>query len=347
MSQRLGRAERWPLACRRATCPSSTDMERGKSTTMLRTLTLARRFTRYRALLLLPLALAAACDNTDTLDPSSSITPEESGVEILSVEPQVANASFAGGIPIGMAAQPVNAFGNRFNGGKRTISPNALLSDLAGIRSRGGRVVVMFAGHPRNYQDSDDHFSLTKWKSEVDEFKRINFSSYIQDGTIIGHYLMDEPNDPRNWGGKPVSPSTVEEMAKYSKQLWPSMATIVRTQPDYLNRDHRYLDAAWATYLYRRGNVNEYIKDMVSAAQSRGLQLVVGLNVLRGGNPNGSKMTSNEVESWGSALLASSYPCAFMMWEWNTTYLSSSGIPNAMDALRRKAENRGNKSCRS
>jgi hypothetical protein len=314
---------------------------------MLRTLTSACRFARLRALLVLPLAFTAACDSTEPLDPTSSLNPEDSGVEIVSVEPTVANASFAGGIPFGMAAQPVNAFGNRFNGGKRTIAPSLLLSDLAGIRARGGRVVVMLAGHPRNYVDGDGHFSLTKWKSRVDQFKRINFASYIQDGTIIGHYLMDEPNDPRNWSGKVVSPSTVEEMAKYSKALWPSMATVVRTQPDYLDRDHRYLDAAWATYLFRRGNANEYIKDMVSAAQARGLQLIVGLNVLRGGNPNGTKMTASEVESWGSALLSSSYPCAFMMWEWNTSYLSSSGVPNAMDALRRKAENRGNKSCRS
>ena len=353
MSHRLGRAERWPLACRRATCPSSTDLERGIRTTMLRTLTLARRFARFRALLLLPLALAAACDNTDTLDPSSSITPEESGVKILSADEMVptgtdvANAAFAGGIPFGMTAQPVSAYGNRFSGGKRTVGTNQLLSDLSAIRSRGGRVVLMLPGHPKNYLDGDGHFSLTKWKSRVDAFKRVNFSAYIQDKTIVGHYLLDEPNDPRNWGGRPVSASTVEEMAKYSKNLWPGMATLVRTQPDYLLRDHRYLDAAWATYLYRRGNVNEYIKDMVSAAQARGLQLVVGLNVLRGGNPNGTRMTAREGEDFGSVLLGSSYPCAFLMWEWNSDYLSTSGIPSALDALARKAENRSQKSCHS
>jgi hypothetical protein len=138
----------------------------------------------------------------------------------------------------------------------------------------------------------------------------------------------------------------VEQMAQYSKQLWPSLATIVRVEPGYLSSNHRYLDAAWAQYLYRRGNVNDYIKRNVDDAQKRGLGLVVGLNVLKGGNPNGSKMSASEVESWGSALLSSSYPCAFVMWQYNSDYLSSAGIGGAMDALRRKAQSRSSKSCR-
>lgn len=314
---------------------------------------LAPRMTRFRALLLLPLVLALACDSADTLDPNNGINPDASGVEIVSTDEivttdtETANATFAGGIPFGMTAQPLTAYGARFSGGKRTVGPAKMLSDLSAIRSRGGKVVLMLAGHPKNYLDGSGHFSLTKWKARIDAYKRINFSSFINDGTVVGHYLIDEPNDPRNWGGKSVPASVVEEMAKHSKGIWPGMATLVRAQPDYLGRDHRYLDAAWATYLYRRGNANEYIRDMVSAAQTRGLQLVVGLNVLRGGNPNGTKMTSTEIESWGSALLSSSYPCAFLMWEWNNDYLSGSGISNAMASLARKAESRSQKSCRS
>jgi hypothetical protein len=312
---------------------------------------LSRRVARLRAPLLGILVLAMACDSTKSLDPTTTlpVTQDESGVEIVAVGEQetTASASFSGGIPLGMTAQPLTVFGSRFNGGKRTVGPNQIKSELSAIRSRGGRVVVMLAGNPRHYQDGDNHFSFTKWKSRVDQFKNIDFGSYIQDGTIIGHYLMDEPNDPRNWGGRPVPASMVEEMAKHSKQLWPGMATLIRTQPDYLSHNHRYLDAAWATYLHRRGNVNDYIRKMVSEAQDRGLQLVVGLNVLRGGNPNGSRMSASEVESWGSALLSSSYPCAFLMWEYSNDYLSSSGMGNAMDELRRKAQNRSSKSCRS
>ncbi len=302
----------------------------------------ARRFVRLRAALAASSILAlAACGAEDTVAPAV-----ESSVEIMAVgEPAVANANFAGGIPFGLAAQPVSMFGSRFNGGKRTTGPGQLLKELAEIRSRGGRVVLMMAGNPRHYKDGSGHFSFERWKDRVNEFRNINFKSYIDDGTLIGHYLMDEPNDPKNWSGRPVSASAVEEMARHSKSLWPNLPTIVRTQPDYLNSNHRYLDAAWAQYLSRRGNVRDYIRDNVADAQKRGLQLVVGLNIVHGGTPQGTNMTASEVEDWGSALLESSYPCAFIMWQYQSSTLDNSGMGSAMESLRRKAENRSSKRC--
>jgi hypothetical protein len=298
------------------------------------------------------------CDSTESLDPS--MTPLEQGaigdtplgedeadVEVVALgEPQLASASFAGGIPFGLAAQPLSQFNGRYNGAKRTIGPGTIMEELQIIRSRGGRVVIMLAGSPRNYRDSDGHFSLSKWKARVDRFKGKNFSSYINDGTIIGHYLLDEPGDPRNWSGRTVSPSTVEEMAKYSKQIWPSMATIVRAEPEYFNFNHRYLDAAWAAYLWRKGNVHDYLRRNVSQAQQRGLALVVGLNIIDGGNPKKTPMTPREIEDWGSAMMESSYPCAFIMWQYRSTFLDNAGVGSAMDGLRRKAENRQSRSCR-
>jgi hypothetical protein len=72
----------------------------------------------------------------------------------------------------------------------------------------------------------------------------------------------------------------------------------------------------------------------------------VGLNILKGG-PNKAKMTPSQVKSWGSALLSSSYPCAFLSWTYNSTYLNTSGIQDAMSYLRNKAENRSSRSCRT
>ena len=311
---------------------------------MTYTFKLSRRIARLRAALAAVLLMAlAGCDGTEPLDPSGGTTPDaDHGV--LGSAP--ATVSFAGGIPIGLSAQPVTAFGSRFNGAKLTIGANQLLGQLSTIRSRGGRIVLMMAGNPRYYKDGSGHFDLAKWKARVDEFKRIDFASYVKDGTVIGHFLMDEPNDPRNWNDRPVPPSMIEEMAKYSKQLWPDLPTIVRVEPSYLGSDHQYLDGAWAQYLARRGNVNDYLKRSVTDAQQRGLSLVVGLNVIDGGEPNGTPMSGSEVEAWGSALLSSSYPCAFIMWQHNADYLSSAGIGSAMDALRRLAQNRSARTCR-
>jgi hypothetical protein len=297
------------------------------------------------------LIFALACDNPDSLDPNTNILPDETPVTSApelapAAEPELASASFAGGIPIGMNAQPVSAFGSRFNGAKIVVGPAGVMNELEAIRSRGGKVIVSLSGSSRYFTDSRGHFDLNKWKDRVARFRSKDFDRFINDGTLMGHWLVDEPNDKSNWNGEQISPNTLEEMARYSKSLWPNLPTVVRTEPGYLNYNHRYLDAAWAQYLYRRGNVSNYIREQVNDAQNRGLALVVGMNVLKGGNPNGTRMTAKEVEDWGSELLSSSYPCAFFNYQHSSDYLSSSDIRSAMDKLRRLAENRGSRACR-
>jgi hypothetical protein len=212
-------------------------------------------------------------------------------------------------------------------------------------------VVLTFSGNERNYKDANGHFSLTKWKARVDRYKDINFSSYISDGTIIGHWLVDEPQDPTNWNGTRISQSTLEEMAKYSKQRWPDMVTIVRTWPDYLDDwsgDYYYLDAAWAQYVAKRfPDLSAFVSSNVSKAKAKGLALVVGL-MLTKGSPTGGYMSASQIETYGSALLSNSYPCAFISYQYGDyaeSYLTSSSIENAMDVLRAKAQNHGSKSC--
>jgi hypothetical protein len=219
---------------------------------------------------------------------------------------------------------------------------------LAAVKARGGRVALALAGSSAHFLDANGHFDFNKWKARVDRFKSENFSSYIKDGTVIGHYMLDEPNDPNNWNGRPVPPSMVEEMAKYSKQIWPNLPTIVRVESSYLVKwsgTYRYLDAAWAQYVHRKGDVGPFLSRNVADAKRKGLALVVGLNLLRGG-PNHSPMTASQVRTWGSTLLSSSYPCAFISWEYDAAYLSSSSMKEAMSVLRRKAQNRSSKTCR-
>jgi hypothetical protein len=122
------------------------------------------------------------------------------------------------------------------------------------------------------------------------------------------------------------------------------LTTVVRVRPDYLYSNHRYLDAAWSQYHSRFGDPSKFVSHDVAVAKNKGLALVVGMNVLKGNG--GSKMTPSQVKSWGGALLNNSYPCAFLSWTYNSTYLSTSGIKDAMSYLRSKAQNRSFKNCR-
>ncbi len=312
---------------------------------------LARRSASQRALPLIALTAALAACNTDQLAPNS----DEPEVISLSEPAPVASptsapsfsSTFAGGIPFGTFAQPTTEFDGVLNGAMRLISPDALREELAAIKSRGGRVVLMLAGNDRHFKDAAGHFSLSMWKSRIDRYRGVDISSFIQDGTIIGHYLIDEPNDPTNWNGETISGSTVEEMARYSKSIWPAMNTIVRAQATYMDNfttTYKYLDAAWAQYAERFGDPKAFLAGNVAAAKSKGLALVVGLNISMG-TVKLTELSPQQIENWGSTLLADSYPCAFISWQYREPYMSRADIRAAMSSLAQKARSHAARSC--
>jgi hypothetical protein len=310
---------------------------------MTYTFKLSRRIARLRAPVLATLLLAlGACAGEDTLAPAEGTDPR-----LPAAAPAATlGSSFSGGIPFGTFSQPNDAFGRRFNGGHRIIYPQYLDRDLGEIRARGGRIVLMLAGPAVYFKDANGHFSLTKWKARVDLYKDTKLNTFINDGTIIAHYMVDEPNDPTNWNGQPISGETLDEMARYSKSRYPNLPTIVRTYPTYLEQwgPYRYLDGAWAQYVARKGDPDTFLAENVASAKRQGLSLVVGLN-LQKGTIGQTELSPSQLKAWGSALLGSSYPCAFISWHYDARYLTSGSMGDALDYLRGLAESHGTKSC--
>jgi len=296
-----------------------------------------------RAWSLLALALAvSACDSADPTGPIATAAP----APVAHSAPSFSSA-FRGGIPIGSFHQPTTAYGTTYNGALRNIYPGDLLSHLADIKARGGKVVLNLVGAESRYKDAAGEFSMAMWKASIDRFKNTNFKSYIDDGTVVAAFLMDEPHNKTRWNGKVVSHATIEEMAKYSKARYPNLPTVIRAYPTWLalySGTYRYLDAAWIQYVHRFGDVGDFTRTNVAKAQEKGLATIVGLNVLRGGTDK-NEMTPSQVESFGTVLLTAS-PCAFISWQYDAKYAGRSDIKKAMAALADKAQNRSAKSCR-
>jgi hypothetical protein len=233
--------------------------------------------------------------------------------------------------------------------------PPILMAKLEAARRTNTRVLLSFAGNSTFYRDSRG-FNLAMWKQKVDKFRGYDLSSYIADGTLMGHFLMDEPNDPSNWFGHTVSLSDIDEMARYSKEIWPDLPAIIRGWPWFLKGyDYKYLDAAWAQYHVRFGSIDDFIATNVRDAKASGLSLVVGLNVLAGGGkdegiPGYHKdkyaMTASQVRTWGNALLDQPYACAFFMFRFNADYFNRPDIQAVMTDLSRKAQSLPNRPCR-
>ncbi|HYF40402.1 MAG TPA: hypothetical protein VD930_11980 [Gemmatimonadales bacterium] len=303
----------------------------------------AGRGTRLRTFVALVLGFGlTACEPTEV----TNISSDEAAPA--PTTPSLAGGEHAG-IPFGIWNMPTSEFGSVYSGAYRIIWPEELRTQLAAIKARGGRVVLNFAGNERYFLDRSGNFSLSMWKQRVDRYRNVDFSDYVEDGTIIGHYLIDEPNDPANWNNRPVPGSTVEAMAQYSKQLWPRLTTIVRAEPGYLARTggpYRYLDAAWAQYVTWKGTPQDYIKRNVADAQKLDMALITGLNILRGVGGT-RQMSASLIRSAGSTLLSSGYACGFLSWDYDRSYLSREDIREAMAYLAPLARRHAARSCRS
>jgi hypothetical protein len=315
-----------------------------------------------------PADLAPPSDSTPT--PSDS-TPAPTGPTL----PPPVDSSGAGGpgpIIDGSSALPGIAFGS-FNmmpayltsvhsgsvlGGG--VDDRNILAILAEARTKGARFVIkMVNGRDSFVKNPDGTFSFTRWKALVDRFRNLNLGPYIADGTLLGHYLIDEPHMARKWGGRIIPQTTIEAMAQYSKLIWPTMTTFVRTTPSWLATSpitYTYLDAAWAQYAHGKGDVTRYVTSEASIARSKHLGLIVGINVFAGGDGSSGiptpgysgsyAMSAAEIRRNATALLNESYACGFYMWMHDVSYYGRADTRAAMADMSLRARAHVKTSCK-
>ncbi len=293
-----------------------------------------------------------ACQSTDQLAPTTEIVSEDRPEFALAAPPGIMFASFE------LTPAQLNTV---HTGLIRWTSPSTFLSYLSSVKARNGRVLVKLHGDEYLFRNADGTFNLTKWKAMVDRYKAVNFKSYVDDGTIVGHYIIDEPHYSSRWGGKIIPQATVEAMAKYSKQNWWYLPTIANAQPQWLAKwtgTYTNLDAGWAMYMSNMGSpVERWASNHVTASKNKKLRMFGGLNVLDGGNgssgfrgnyPSRWAMSAAEIRSYGKALLAprDSYLCGFAMWKYKSSYYDRPDIKSAMNELATLARNHIKTPCR-
>jgi len=292
----------------------------------------------------------AGCGATDQLGPAGDRTATRDF-------PEFASTAVPPGIVFASYNLPMSLMASIHTGTLMSGTVKGILSSLSTVKARGGRVFLRLHGDAV-VRNADGTFNLNKWKTQVARFSNVNFDPYIKDGTIIGHFIVDEPHFASRWGGKRIPQSTVEAMARYSKGLWREMKTIVSAPPTWLDDvpvTYTDLDAAWAIYYAKVGDPTTWIRKMTARAKPLGLGLVASLNLLDGGNgssgfagnyPNKFAMSAAELRSYGGALLAEPYVCAFAMWKYTSDYYGRADIQSAMKDLSPKARNHAATSCR-
>lgn len=331
---------------------------------MNHTFELARGVPGLKAAALAAILLfAGACDNDDLSDTKSISGPTEVEDVLADAALGVETADLAlsarrKGVPFGLWQLQYTQLGAEWTSLKKAGSPKSIRRDLELARSRGARVFVQLAGGVKNYK-TGSKFDLAKFKKMLNQYKGVNLDSYIADGTLAGHMMIDEPSDPSNWGGKPIPYSTIEEAARHSKSIWPKLPTLVRSKPSWLAKANfrwKYLDGGWAQYTARFGDVSRWRDGEARAAKNANLKVAWGLNVMDGGNgssgrrgtkPRVYNMSPDELRKYGKSLLVAPGSCAFLMWRFDSKYLGQSSIKSAMKDLRAAAGSQGSSTCKA
>jgi hypothetical protein len=239
-------------------------------------------------------------------------------------------------------------------------------------------VLAMTGGRSTNYT-TNGKFDLAKWKNKMNTFNtsaiRNAVAAGVADGTIIGNTLLDEPETKR-WGGVMTKP-LLDQMASYAKGIFPTLPIGVTHTTNYYkwrtSERYRVVDYVWTPPLswntvQNRSSVAAWRDAVLSRSRADGVAVAWGLNPIDGGvrdNDNDGvwecpstttegkgtyyplcRMTASMVRDWGKTLIASTPGCAFLMWQYEGTYMSRQDNQQAFKDLASILGSSARKSCR-
>jgi hypothetical protein len=255
------------------------------------------------------------------------------------------------GIPVGPWTVPPDLLGPVYNGG--VLTGKNPYRDLDEIRSRKGQVVLYLAR--KKSQDESGTISVAAVRQFISTWPDI--SSYIRDGTVWGIMVSDDITAKQIWGPDAPYFPQIDSIAQLVRERWPEVRTIVRAPPTAMNYHWKWVTWAWAQYSNapgRHGEVSGFRVRESAKADSLGLCLAFGLNVVNGGDGSSRigggrggrrfQMTPAEVLRYTEALLPYT-PVAFY-WEYRPEFESDPEMRAAMQKIRSLADTLPRPTCR-
>jgi hypothetical protein len=238
------------------------------------------------------------------------------------------------------------------------ITPGNLKATLDFYAANGWKMVTRLWTDPGSV-DAGGTFNLANWKLSVKRYADAGLSSYLnqraQDGTLIRHLLIDDIHSINRWN-RFITPSEIEQMAAYSKSLYPSVPVTLRARAtQLLGQNFSALDDVTADYSFGNGgntssrtaDCTAYRDDELAAAATLGIGQNFGFIVPDGGDgasgiPGSLTgkffMSASELVTYGNILIPPSQNYWFNFWKWDidyeSIYFDRSDILAAMQTLR-------------
>jgi hypothetical protein len=283
------------------------------------------------------------------IDSGGLVTARSAGTVKITANSELGTASatiYVFGLPFGPFHLPDSLIAKPYTGLLRASTPAKLLAVLKIARKNHVRVVVKLAYDSKDYSNPDSTFSLDLWKQNIDAYRGIDISSYITDGTIIGHFLIDEPRDASNWGGVRVSYADVEAAAAYSKSIWPMLPTGAGSSAGEMEAGAPFasLDFAFSQYREKKGDLATWLAGQTAAAQRAGLGILLSINLLDG-NIDNTPYSASQLAAVGAVLAAEPYACGLTMWKYDSLYFADAEVKSALASIAKVANGRPGHRC--
>lgn len=194
------------------------------------------------------------------------------------------------------------------------------------VKAAGLKVTFRMTGGP-SYDTTSGSFDIAKWKAQLPGWESYAIQSYIDDGTLVGHMLLD---DIKNYSSKDATADELDEMARYSKELFPGLMTYVRERatemPVPSSGEYTYVDACVNQYQANHGEITWYASAQEDAALALNLGTINGLNIADGGDGSSGQpgwrsgywaMSAAEITEYGNELASVPSMGMFLNWEYD------------------------------
>jgi hypothetical protein len=266
----------------------------------------------------------------------------------------VSTALADGGSRPGIPAGPMNVTdqttwcGGAWSGTYSTIQPSYVLSRL----QQAGRCgFTFFLVQPRkNVKNADGTYSVSKAKQQID-----SLAKYLPPDTLRkyasytgGFVLSDDMDCASCWGGLAITKTQLAEVASYARTRMPLLPIGIRGLPQWAEGTalSSLLDFGWAQYHTGKGDVSTYYNNAVQSAARQGMAVALGINTSDCAGPGTAACTATQLQTFGNAALAYSSNCAFVNWEYDSSWFSQPDIQTAWANLLTKARSHADTRCR-
>jgi hypothetical protein len=310
---------------------------------------------RFATFLALAGGLLAACGPTDPV--SSGELPHDP-VENAPIAPAAPAVSpKLTGIPVGTHMIPPDELVARraqYSATLRRLTPDNVDKYLQFALDNGLREIVSIVAK-ESMKDESGRFSMAEWRALADQWKGTGpiFQKYVNSGTLIGIYVIDEPYCATCWAGKPPTMAEVLEMGRHVKALLgPNVPTIARAAPTWFVSQISpadlvpAFDASWCQWAYGSNpgvTATQYAAQCVQDAKRMGLKLVMGMNALNGGDGSSGirgtdslhwQVSAAELTRYNGNFVTNPGVCALSNWQFSPIYPSSGMSAGQLEQVR-------------